>query len=353
MRFLIDILHPAHVHFFRPFITEMTRRGHQFAILSRRKDVTTDLLDTYGFEHRIVSTMRPGALNMAAELGRRVVAVINTARSFRPDYLLGLMGPAIALAGRVLAARTIVFYDNETTHRLNRLVVGLADAWWSPRAFRFDYGPKHHRYNGYHELAYLHPRRFTPDRAVLADYGVEPEAPYFLIRFVSWESIHDSGESGFSLPGKRRLIKALSQHGRVLISSERPLPLEFEPFRLSLPVHHVHHVLAFAQMVIGESSTMASEAAILGTHAVYVSKSGRGVNDEQSDRYGLSHNFHGRREEEALAAISQLATRPNLKGDASVRRCRLLTDTIDVTAFLIDYFESRETTSDHAQRSRR
>lgn len=342
MRFLIDILHPAHVHFFRPFIAEMSRRGHEFLILSRRKDVTVDLLDSYGLEHRIISTMRPGAANMAVELARRAAAIVGCARRFRPNYLLGLMGPAIAVAGRVLPARTVVFYDNETTHKINRMVVRLADAWWSPRAFRYEYGRKHHRYDGYHELTYLHPNRFTPDPAIPAAYGLEPAAPYFVIRFVSWEAVHDTGESGFSTDGKARLIEGLSQQGRVLISSEKPLPAAFEPYRLPIPVHDIHHVLAFARLLIGESSTMASEAAILGTHAVYVSKTGRGVNDEQAARYGLSHNFHGNSEERALEAINSLATRPNLKEDAQARREELLKDTIDVTGFLVDYFEGGE-----------
>ena len=279
---------------------------------------------------------------MALELGRRAAAIVRTSWRFRPDYLLGLMGPAIAVAGRALPARTIVFYDNETTDKINRWVVRLADAWWSPRGFRYDYGPKHHRYDGYHELAYLHPNRFSPDPAILAPYGVDREVPYFVVRFVSWESIHDTGESGFTVDGKRRLVETLSRHGRVLISSERPLPPDFEPHRLAIPVHHIHHILAFARFQIGESSTMASESAILGTPAIYVSRSGRGVNDEQARRYGLSHNFHGHREQEALTAAHQLATCPNLKQDALERRKLLLKDTVDVTGFLIDYFERGE-----------
>ena len=34
MRILIDILHPAHVHFFRPFIGEMQARGHEIRVTS-------------------------------------------------------------------------------------------------------------------------------------------------------------------------------------------------------------------------------------------------------------------------------------------------------------------------------
>lgn len=345
MRILIDILHPAHVHFFRNFIVEMRGRGHEFRILSREKDVATELLDAYELDHTVISTQRPGRLRLAGELARRVAATGRIIRGFRPDVMLGLMGPSIALAGRLHRTRTLVFYDNETTHRLNQGVARLADAWISPRGFQRDYGARHLRYDGYHELAYLHPARFTPEPERLRRHGLDPAAPFSLLRFVAWESIHDGGESGFSVAGKCRAIATLSRLGPVYISSERPLPPEFERHRLSLPVEDIHHALACATVVVGESSTMASEAACLGSHAVFCSRSGRGVNDEQERRYGLVRNFTGGREREALAWLERLAGRDPraIKREAQERRETMLRDVVDVTGFLMDYVETGST----------
>ncbi len=341
MRALIDILHPAHVHFFRHFIGEMRARGHEVKILSRHKDVAVDLLDSYGLEHQIISTQRAGKSRLAAELLKRVVETGRTIESFRPDVILGLMGPSIALAGAMTNTKTIVFYDNETTHRLNTITAKLASAWISPRAYQYDYGPNHIRYDGYHELAYLHPNRFTPDPEPLRRRGLDPSKPYSLLRFVGWESIHDGGESGFSLENKRRAVNLLSRIGPVYISSEKPLPSEFESYRINLPVSDIHHALAYATIVAGESSTMASEAACLGAHAVFVSKSGRGVNDEQQSRYGVSHNFNGGRQEDAIDYLDRLTQKnpADIKCDAQERRTLMLRDVIDVTQFVIDYVE--------------
>ena len=103
----------------------------------------------------------------------------------------------------------------------------------------------------------------------------------------------------------------------------------------------IHHALAFATLVVGESSTMASEAACLGTFAGFVSKSGRGVNDEQEARYGLVRNFNGGREAEALAWLERLAAGDPaaLKACARERQRRMLEDVVDVTGFLVDYVE--------------
>ena len=341
MRVLIDILHPAHVHFFKNYALEMQKRGHEIRVLSRRKDVAVELLDAHGIEHEIISTQHPGRGRLAGELIKRIFETRRVIKDFQPDIILGLMGPSIAVAGWMQRTRTIVFYDNETTHRLNQIVARLASTWVSPRGFKHDYGAKHVRYNGYHELAYLHPNRFTPDPERVRTHGIDPSKPYSLLRFVAWESIHDGGESGFNLDGKRKAIEILSHMGPVYISSEKPLPPEFEQYRLNLPVEDIHHALAFATVVAGESSTMASEAACLGTHAVFVSKSGRGVNDEQEARYSLVRNFNDGRESDALAYLEELAANnpAEIKRKAQMFRDEMLKDVVDVTEFITSIVE--------------
>lgn len=340
MRFLIDILHPAHVHFFRPFVQEMEKRGHECLLAARDKDVALGLLDHYDLPFELLSRQAQGRTGLLGELAVRSARFVKLTRKFQPNHLIGLMGPVIGIAGRLSPARATVFYDNESARRVNRLVYTLADSYWTPHAFRDDYGPKHARYRGYHELAYLHPNRFTPDERILAQYGLSAREPYFLVRFVAWRSIHDGGESGFTTGGKGRLVQMLSKHGKILLSSEGPLPRDLETWRLRIRPEHVHHVLAFARLVVGESSTMASEACLLGTHAVYVSKTGRGINDEQEARYGLSHHFTSGQERAVFARIEELLDRSNLEHDAQTRRDRLLAENIDVTEFLVRYFES-------------
>ena len=80
--------------------------------------------------------------------------------------------------------------------------------------------------------------------------------------------MHDYQEEGFDLKHKLKLIQMLSEHGKVLISSESPLPSLLREYQSTIPVNEIHHVMAFASLVIGESATMASEAAVLGVPAV-------------------------------------------------------------------------------------
>ena len=54
MRILIDIGHPAQVHFFKHIIWGLEERGHKVKIALRNSDVAKKLLDYYGFDYEIV-----------------------------------------------------------------------------------------------------------------------------------------------------------------------------------------------------------------------------------------------------------------------------------------------------------
>ena len=66
-----------------------------------------------------------------------------------------------------------------------------------------------------------------------------------------------------------RVSERLRAHGRVRVSSESPLPAHLDAHRYRGDPGEIHHVMAFCRAVIGESATMASEAAVLGVPAVY------------------------------------------------------------------------------------
>jgi predicted glycosyltransferase len=337
MRLLIDILHPAHVHFFRHFAQDMTARGHEVRFTARAKDCATDLLDHYGISYELLSRQGSG-LGLALELASRTWKLTALARSWRPDVMTGIMGPSIALAGRVLGIPAVVFYDTEFAKQTNWFVYPLAHSVCTPDCYQGRVRGVHRTYAGYHELAYLHPRRFTPDPARLAPFGVSSGEPYSILRFVSWQAIHDVNEKGLSGTQKRHLIEVLERHGKVLISSEASLSPDLDRWRVKGPTADIHHLLAFAQMIVGESATMSSEAAVLGVPAIFIAKTGRGYTDDEERAYGLVRHFREADFDAAIGAIEELFVRgPSGVGQAA--RHRLLADKIDVTSWMVDYFE--------------
>ena len=337
MRILIDILHPAHVHFFRNFHAEMTGRGHQLCITARDKDRSVELLQAFGLPYQQISRQKSGA-GLAVEMAGRTARLMKIMRSFRPDVMTGIMGPSIALAGAVRRVPAVVFYDTEFAVQTNRIVYPLAHSVCTPDSYQGKVPGRHPQYAGYHELAYLHPNRFQPDPAVLGDFGIRPGEPYSIVRFVSWQAVHDRGERGLSAKQKLHLIEVLQRRGRVLISSESPLEGHLADLAVPGRVEQIHHLIAHARLVVGESATMSSEAAVLGVPAVFIATTGRGYTDDEERRYGLVRHFTEDQYDMALSAIEEILAEPAATWQKT--RQRLLEEKIDVTAWMIDYFET-------------
>lgn len=339
IRILIDILHPAHVHFYRNFHDVMVARGHDVCITARDKDRSAELLDHFDLPYRQISSQREGRCGLALEMVERTGRLLKVIREFRPDVMTGIMGPSIAVAGKLSRIPAVVFYDTEFATQTNRFVYPLAHTVCTPDCYQGKVPGRHVRYAGYHELAYLHPNRFVAEPGWLAAFGVAAGEPYSVIRFVSWQAVHDRHELGLTNAQKRDLVKQLQRYGRVLISSEQPLPADLAALQVTGPVEQIHHLLAHAQLVVGESATMSSEAAVLGVPAVFIATTGRGYTADEERRYQLVRHFTEERYDLAVAEIDALlADSPRDFGQKA--RQQLLADKIDVTAWMIDYFES-------------
>jgi uncharacterized protein len=340
MRILVDILHPAHVHFFRNFHNEMADRGNELFFTARDKDRSLDLLREYNLPFVQISQQARGGGGLAIEMAQRTRRLLKVMGEFRPDVLTGIMGPSIAVAGRLKRVPAVVFYDTEFARQTNWFVYPLAHSVCTPDCYQGHVRGRHVRYAGYHELAYLHPQRFTPDPNKLKEFGLDPDEPYALVRFVSWQAVHDRRERGLTLTQKSNLVDILRSRGlRVQISSEAPLPHSLAEMEVKGPVGQIHHLLAHAQLCVGESATMSSESAVLGVPAVFIATTSRGYIDDEQRRYGLVRHFTDDQYQEAVAEVEKLCSDAPRTGQAA--RQRLLEEKIDVTSWMVEYFESQ------------
>ena len=340
MRLLIDILHPAHVHFFKNLYFELTGRGHEVLVTARSKDRSTELLDELHIPYRHISDEGKGKAGQAWEFGTRTLRFIRLAWQFRPDVLAGIMGPTIAAASRVVGAPAYVFYDTEFATGTNRWVYPLAARVITPDCYQGRAGVRQLVYPGYHELAYLHPKRFAPCADILRAADIDVGRPFFVVRFVAWKATHDVGEIGLTDERKIAVVRSLEKYGRVIVSSEGEVPGSLLGNLYRGPVESFHHLLAFSELYFGESATMASESAVLGTPAIYIAKTGRGYTDDQA-RYGLVHNFKHTECDAALhRAELLLQNLERTRREADANHQRLLADKIDVTEFMTDLFEA-------------
>jgi uncharacterized protein len=338
LRYLIDILHPSHVHFFHHFIRECEGAGHQVLITVRRRGMTTDLLADYGHPFQVLAAPRPKRIDLVWELLLGNMALGEITREFRTDALLGVSGISIASVGKRLGLPAYVFCDTESAMVSNWLTFPRATEVITPRSFAKKVRGNHVTYPGYHELAYLHPRRFTPDPEIRRALGLAEGERFSLVRFVSWGASHDFFRRGFTTEGKRRLVESLLQRGRVFVSAEGSLPPGMEALRLPIPPILIHHALAAADLLVGESATMTSEAAVLGIPAVLCSPVERGFTNEEESRYGLVRNTHC--ESDAILAAEEILDRTDgqsARAGLAESRRRLLAENVDVTGWMAEH----------------
>ena len=106
----------------------------------------------------------------------------------------------------------------------------------------------------------------------------------------------------------------------------------------------MHSLLHFAALFYGESATMASEAAMLGTPAIYLDDEGRGYTDDLEKNYGLVFNFSESEEdqERSIQKGLELLRNGNTKQEFLQKKNKMLSEKIDVTEFLIDFVESEK-----------
>lgn len=338
-KILIDITHPAHLHFFRPAINIWRARGHELILIARDKDITLQLLNEYGYSYQCLSQAKKGILGLATELFEHEGKLLGVIRKTKPDVMLEIAGTFIVHAGQLTRTPTLVFYDTENATFSNAITYPFATQIITPGCYKHDLGKKHVRYNGYQELAYTHPNHFTPNPHILTDLEIDPHERLFVVRFVAWEAGHDVNQSGFSLDGKRTLVKELSKYGRVIITSEKRLPPDLESFRMRISPTKIHDVLAFSSLYIGESATMASESAILGTPFIFVSPVGRGYTDEEEKKYQMGYTLKPTEENRAIEIALQIAQMENSRSEWQMKRQKLLSDKIDVTFWMVNYVE--------------
>lgn len=338
MRVLVDVTHPAHVHLFRNAIEAFRERGHAVRVASREKDVTTDLLDAHGVDHTVLSRKRPGALGVAREWGGRELRLLALARRFDPDVVLSRLNPAAAHVAAALGAPNVVFHDTEVAGLLDRVTAPFAAVVATPASFDRELPAPHVRYQGFHELAYLHPARFTPDPGALRAAGVDPADPYSVVRLVAMDAHHDGGAAGFSPAVVRDLVDRLATHGDVYVSSEHALPDDLAAAAPPVPVDAMHDLLAFADAYVGDSSTMATEAGVLATPAVrYDPLDSEMGNFAALADYGLVASTTDERD--AADRAVELAGDPDAARRWRRRRRRLLADNVDLTAFVVELTE--------------
>ena len=288
MNYIFELNHPKHYYQFKSVMSILRGRGHAIKVLARDKDVLLKVLEEEKIPYEIFGAHKDslsGKLFSSFSLYRNYKRI---AKSFRPDVIVSKASLYGVLVAKALKCQSYIFPDSEVVALTNRIVAPLSSHVITPEPFALDYGPKHLRIKGLFEDCYLAPDVLCIDSLFPERNGLKK--PYAILRFVGWSANHDINNSGFSLDEKRALAESIGKYMTVYISSEKELPDALSKYKLSTPAAQIHNVLANADLYVGDSQTMAAEAALLGTQAI---RSNSFVGDGDMSNFKMLENKYG------------------------------------------------------------
>lgn len=344
MNILIDICHPSHVHLFKYSIRLLQQDGHNVIVTVKDIPVAKQLLEQEHIDYlSLEGTKRDSLLGKGLIQLKYNYLLTKIARKYHIDIGIG-SSVTVAQIARWNGFPSLFFDDDDdyVEPLTVRFAHSFASIILSPKPLEA------HRkkrpaifYPGSHELAYLHPNRFRPDPSVMQSIGLQLDEPFFVMRFNAFKAHHDGNVQGLTLEQKLDLINILAPHGKVLITTERNIEPELAPYQMKISPDKVHHLLYYATLFVGDSQTMTSEAAILGTPAFRCNSlvGQLAVIEELENRYNLAYGFTTDHFTHMTETIRQLLNNPNLKKEWQTKREYYLTEKIDVTAFLVWFIE--------------
>ncbi len=337
-RVIFDIGHPAQVHQFKNVYYELKKLNYECLFTAKDKEISHYLLNKYNLPYSEMGKPKKGLINKILYIPKSCFRFYRVAKKFNPDIILSRFSFHASWISFLLRKKHIGFTDTEHVGLADTLTVPFVKTKLTANSYKKDLGRNHLRYSGNIELFYLHKNRFIPDNTILKFLGVNKNEKYVIVRFVSWDAHHDIGLNGITLENKVKLVQNLSKYAKVFITSEKKLPEELESYQISIPPEKMHDAIYFSSLLVGESATMASEAAVLGIPSIYIDEVGRGYTDEEGD-YGLVFNYKPLEQSKAIEKAIELIKSDNVDVFKKVKE-EFLKEKIDVTAFVVWFVEN-------------
>ena len=338
MNILFSTGHPAQVHNYRVIREQLQKRGHKVFWLASKKDISDYLLHAYGIEYTQLKRPKKGMLSKLITLLQNAWITAKVIRKNKIDFVVSRINPGVVLGAYLTGRKQIGMTDTEQAGIYDKLFAKLVGAVITSTSFEKTLRRDQIRYNANIELFYLHKNYFKYDREeVYRLLGIPEGTPYVVARFVSGGAFHDS----FSEENKVKLMERITPFAKLFISSEEELPEVLKPYQYKIPYEKMHGVLAEATLLFGESATMASESAIMGTPGIYVNGQWRGYTNDET-RAGLVFSYKIDQDSQ-IASIDkavELLQKKDLKEDIKKKKETFLSSKIDPVAFMIWMIEN-------------
>lgn len=332
---LIDISHPAHVHFFKTPIKFLSEKGWKILLFAKRKDSVFELLKANMLDFFDGGKYKSNVSKLIGIIPKAMM-ISKLIKLYDINIVAGIHPVHASIAARLARIPCIGFSDTE--HSIEQLVLFVpnCEKIYTPACYKRRLGKHHYTYPGFHELSYLHPKYFKPDDRILDELGLLDRGYPILFRTIAWDATHD-----IRIHSKKWEKEFLKEFGRdydIIVSTEGKCPSYFQKYGKKFPRDQLHSLLAFSRLYIGHGGTTASEAAMLGTPALLTNPLRAGTFSYLEYNYGLL--FQRIRKRKIFRQARLLLNED--RGVFRSRRKKLLEESCDVAKFTAKVLTQQE-----------
>lgn len=352
MRVLFATFHPVDPQVVRYVAKNLIYNGDKILFtVVEKENIINDIIKSYGFPSKIIGKNKKSLLGKLINLLCINYNMMQVVRKFEPDIIFSPTSPYNGIISKLFNISQICWADTETAGLNLKSSLPFIDTLLIPESFYKNLPQKNKiKYNGYKEIAYLHPNWFKPDKNILNDLNLKPNGKIVLMRFSALNAMHDRGLKSELLTNEEKVLNFIKKieklyGAKVFISmTERNLDSRFDKYKLNIHPSNYIQLLSFCSLYLGEGTTTASEAGVLGIPWINIQKTKRGYLIDQEENYGLGFRMDNL--DKAFLKAEEFLKNNNINKEWKLKREKLLEDKIDVTSFftwfLINYPNSRK-----------
>jgi predicted glycosyltransferase len=276
---VIDLTHYPHVNFYKHAIKSLTEKDINVHVVLRPRGKLVDIFqkECPYVPFVLIGQYRKTVLGKMVDMINRDIVFLKYLRKMKFDTGTGFGSITIAHASRFFEKPPVIFGDDLEHKLVHYLIKPFATRIVVPSSAQ---GKNLLKYNGFKELAYLHPNHFTPNKNVLEPYNLNPYE-YVFLREVSNASLN---YRRMEMGKLSKILDYLKQMDlKILLSIEdKSLINLFKDHCIILkePVEDIHSLLHFASLTLSSGDSMARESCLVGTPAIYTGGRDMAINNE-------------------------------------------------------------------------
>jgi predicted glycosyltransferase len=269
-KIIIDLMHPAHVNFFRHFVTFLEQHQYHIilSVLNRGKLAAIARQEFPHCKLHVIGRHRGSLFSIILEANiLRFIAMLNLILREKPTIGFSV-GSFILGANLRLLGKPNIQFDDDPERTINLFLEKMTSTSLHIPSHAAKDMAGVIPFNAPKEWAYLSPAYFTPNSEVLKEYNVNAKE-YIFIREVSNKTLNyrhlSANNVANALINVRQEIKVIfsleDKNNRALYPEEWIL--------LQEPITDIHSLLYYSRIVISSGDSMAREGAMLGVPAFY------------------------------------------------------------------------------------